>query len=293
MTIEQKQFLNLCFNFKIQTEIIGFILNEFIAKYKPTNLSVKNKNLIQAISYYKFGYITESDFLKFLYLSEYYKNLSVEDSLWNNFPNPFKKENIETVEENEKTQLPKDLILLSFKENIGAKFQLKDYNFEITFYKGTHKLGSIKVPSDITDKELKYMLVFELKFPIESNLQGFVQEATDKLLKEIRLNKTKVKAEEKPLVAQKGTSVDKVSNVYRLVDNKELYFKILIHNQEFQIDFFKESKEFGLIKGPLTLSAPGMYELVKNATLIPTLVNDDELMFSVLEMYNKFTQLNK
>lgn len=292
LTLEHKQFLNLCFNYKVPTELLRFMLNEYIVKHTPRSLSVKNQNILQAISYYKFGYIKDNELMKFLYLSEYYKNLSVEDSLWNNFPDPFKESAIKTVDL-EKEALDKELLLLSFKENIGAKVAYKEYNSEITFYKGKHKLGVINIPLDITDKELKYMLVFELKFPVESNLQGFVQETTDKLLKEIRSNRQPTKVEEKPIVASKTSNETKVSNVYRLIENKELYYKITIRGEEFQVDFFKEDREFGIIKGPTTLSAPGMFELVKNETLIATLINDDDLMFSVLELYNKFSQLNK
>ena len=77
-------------NLKIPNELIKFILNEYISKYHPKKLTNNNHNILQAVSYLKIGYLNDKDFLKFLFLTEYYQDLSVEETLWYNFPYPFK-----------------------------------------------------------------------------------------------------------------------------------------------------------------------------------------------------------
>ena len=64
----------------------------------------------------------DKDYQKFLFLTEYYQDVCVEETLWNNFPYPFKESSsTESVEDLEKQELDKDILSLSFKENIGAK----------------------------------------------------------------------------------------------------------------------------------------------------------------------------
>ncbi len=294
ITLEQKQFLNACVNLKLPLELIRFILNELIAKFSPHNLNGANNNILQAISYLKFGYLNDNDFLKYLFLTEYYQNLSVEDVLWNNFPYPFQESlTPEPSLELDKQSLDEDILLLSFKENIGAKMHYNDYNAEVIFYKGKRRLGSITLPYDTTEKDLKYMLVFELKFPIDKNLQGFVEEASSKILTELAENSKKEKKEEIEVVIKKNESSSLESNEIKLLENKEIYYKIILDTDTFTILFTKDEREFGKVTGPKTISAPGLYQLVKNETLIPTLVAEDEFMYLVLEMYNNFSKLHK
>ncbi len=294
LSLDQKLFLNVCINIKLPVELTKFILNEYIVKYNPKKLKIYDYNILQAISYLKFGYLKDKDFLKYLFLTEYYQDVSVEETLWNNFPYPFKESySAETEEDLEKLPLEKDLILLSFKENIGAKITNKDNNAEITFYKGKKRLGIITIPYSITPKDLKYMLIFELKFPIEKNLQGFVEETTTKLLTEMKNIRGSIKDELKPSTAEAIKTETKQSTEIRLTENKEIYYKIILNKPNFEVAFKFENKDFGKIIGPDSISASGLYQLVKNETLIPSLIGEDELMFATLEMYNKFNQLNK
>ena len=294
LTLDQKRFLNYCYNIKIPLEVIRFILNEFIVKYDPKKLMINNQNIIHAIQHFKFGYVKDEDFVKFLFLNEYSKNLNIQDILWNNFPFPFKEKIFVEKEENlENKELDKEALMLSFKEKIGAKFDFKEFNLDINFYKGKHKLGQITVPYDITPKDLKYMLVFELNFPIENNLQGFVEESTDKLLNEITKQKQipkEVQSMEVPVV---DTPQGQETDLLVFSESKNLYYKVMLHEKEFEIKFVKDSRDFGKIEGQNTISASGMFQLVKNNTLLPSLIEDDELMFNVLDMFNKFSQFKK
>lgn len=291
LSLGQKKFLNACINVKLPLELIRFILDEFIANYAPKKLNGSNKNILQAISYLKFGYLKDEDFLKFLYLSEYYTDLSVEDSLWNNFPYPFKeKYSGESEVELDLQALDEETFLLSFKENIGAKVNYNDYNAEVIFYKGKRRLGSINIPYDITEKDLKYMLVFELQFPIEKNLQGFVEETTSKILQEIKYDDHKAKIGEEPVDQVSEESKAMESEIIRLTENKDIFYKIIAKDGDFTIFFLKDEREFGKITGQNSISASGMFQLVRNETLIPTIIDDDELMFIVLEMFNNFTK---
>ena len=291
LTLNHKKFLNVCINLKLPNELIRFILNEFIAKYNPRKLDGKNSNILQALSYLK---LNDKDFMKFLFLTEYYQDLSVEESLWNNFPYPFKESfSVETQESLENQDLDSDALSLSYKEKIGAKIHNMDYNAEIIFYKGKRRLGSINIPYDITPKDLKYMLVFELQFPIEKNLQGFVEEATDKLLTELKASRQIPKQEEVIVPVKTEIAENRESEAVKLTENRDIYYKISYNKPTFIISFSKENRDFGKITGPDTISAPGMFQLVKNETMIPTMIDEDELMFVVLEMYNKYSQFIK
>ena len=292
LTSDQKKFLNYCYNIKIPIEVIRFILNEFIIKYNPKNLKTSDQNLLHAISFFKFGGVRDEEFVKFLFLHEYSPNMSIQDILWNNFPFPFKEKILVEQEEIDldSQKLDDDALSLSFKENIGAKFHFNEFNLDIIFLKGKHKLGQITIPFDITPRDLKYMLVFELKFPIEKNLQGFVEESTQKLLSEIKEKRqTPIVEPEAPIVVIESND-GKTSDNYLLSDVKNIFYKIATHGSDFEIKFTKDAHDFGKITGPSSISASGLYQLVKDKTLIPTLLEEDELMFSTLEMFNKFSQ---
>jgi hypothetical protein len=293
LSLEQKKFFNFCLNFGVPLELIRFLINEFVLKHFPKNLRVENHNLVQAISYLKNGYVKDNDFLKFVFFNDKLDNLSIEDIIWNNYPYPF-KENIQSEQEIDLEKQPLDpkLILLSFKENIGAKVTIKEYNSDIVFYQGKRKLGMITVPLDVTEKDFKYMLIFELKFPIEGNLQSFVEETAGKLKNYILENKKSTLGYIPPATSRVIPGSKTIENV-KLAENKDIFYTIIIENENFDLSFFKMEKFFGKVTGPNSISAPGMYQLIKNETLIPTLISEDDLMFIILELYNKFSQLVK
>jgi hypothetical protein len=286
---EYKEFFSFSLNFGLSLEFLRSILTKYIPKIIPSNLKLSNSNLFGILSTFKSGIIKENEILKLLYFNQEFPDLTVEELIWNNFPNIFDETTkVGIVEELEKESLNEDILLLSFKENIGLKFIPRNYNLDLIFYKGKRKIDQTTIPYEISEKDLKYLLIFEVKLQVKENLQEFVEKTVEIILNELVLVRPEETEEETKVIE---TNI--VSESGAFVENQNIDYKVIIENGVFELSFSKQGRNFGTINGPLTITAPILFQEVKNKTLISTLIEEDDLMFASLELYNKFEKLKK
>ncbi|MHA2338221.1 MAG: ADP-ribosylation factor-like protein [Candidatus Hodarchaeales archaeon] len=286
---EYNEFFTFSLNFGLSLDLLRNVLTKYIPKIIPSNLKLSNSNLFGILSTFKSGIIKEDEILKLLYFNQEFPDLTVEELIWNNFPNIFDESPKTTVvEELEKESLDEDILLLSFKENIGLKFIPRNYNLNLIFYKGKRKIDQTTIPYEISEKDLKYLLIFEVKLPVKENLQEFVEKTVEIILNELVL----IKPEEVE-VEPKVTETKLISDSGVFVENQNIDYDINIENSVFELSFIKQGRNFGTINGPLTITAPVLFQEIKNKTLISTLIDEDDLMFASLELYNKFEKLIK
>ncbi|OLS26893.1 MAG: hypothetical protein HeimC3_06500 [Candidatus Heimdallarchaeota archaeon LC_3] len=293
---EYKDFFNLCINFGISLNLLKTILLKYIPKMAPSNLNMENPVLYGIFTSFKSGIIKENEITNFLYYNQVFPDLSIEELMWNNLPNVSleDKPKIDPEAYLEEEPLNSDLIVLSSEENLGVKLFPEDYNGVLTFYKGKRRIDQKSVSYDITESDLKYLLIFEVNLPVKSDIKEFVEKSAKIILKDFQKIKPKTSAVDQAfgvLQDLSATPKKKEFGPEKLVENSEIFYRIIIENSSFEIAFTKQDRDFGKVNGPITITAPQLFQEIKSKTLISTLISEDDLMYSVLELFNKFDAL--
>ncbi|MFW9929207.1 MAG: hypothetical protein ACFFD1_07435, partial [Candidatus Thorarchaeota archaeon] len=292
---EYKEFFKFCFNTGIPESLIKNIYTKFIPKYKPTNLNINNNLLFGIFSAFESGIIKQKDVINILFYNQVFPDLTLEELIWNNLPNiNLEKEEIVSEEEKaEEQSLDSDIVLLSFKNNIGVKFNLNDINIDIIFYQGQKIFDQKTISFDISEVDLKYLLVFEVKFPIKENLPQFVEETAKIILNELVLIKPAPELPSEEENVTRETSPINEPEIKNFISEKNLSYKVVNQGASIEIQFFKNDRNFGKIRVLSPVTAPEIYRQIKDKTLISTLVNEDQLMFASLELFNNLEKKKK
>ena len=295
---EYKDFFNLCINFGVSLNLLKTILLKYIPKIAPSNLNMRNPVLYGILSTYKIGIIKEHEITNLLYYNQVFPDLAIEELMWNNLPDvPLEdKPKIDPEAYLEKEPLNKDLTVLSREENLGVKLSSEQYNAVLTFYKGRRKIDQKSISYDISEADLKYLLIFEVNLPVKSNIKEFVEKSAKIILKDFQKIKPKTSAVDQAFNVLQGLTTTplpkkKEFGPEELLENSEIFYKILVQNSTFEIAFTKQERDFGKISGPIKITAPQLFQEIKSKTLISTLISEDDLMYSVLELFNKFDAL--
>jgi uncharacterized Zn finger protein (UPF0148 family) len=292
VTIVEEGFYDifkLSMKFGARKDLLNKIFFDYLPKIDVSEQDISKNILFGIVSAFLNGVIAENEIFGLIQKSIYFSSLSIDELIWNNFPviDPFRSESQESVEEIEEQEIADEkVIFLSCDNTLGFKIVPKEYNIDLSFFKDKIKVSKVTIPLDINEVDLTYLFSFELNIPVKSNFKEFVKESVTIVSSEIK----KIKLQEKisPQIIQPvKTEIEKLNKDF------DVYYKIKISDSIFEIDFLKQKKNFGNISGPLSITAPEMFHKIKNKTLISTVIPDDTLMFSILDLYNKFEVLTK
>jgi hypothetical protein len=273
--------------FGAKKDLLNRIFFDYLTKIDMSEHEISKNILFGIISAFLNGVISENEIFELIQKSIYFPSLSIDELIWNNFPviDPFRSESQDPIDEVEEQEIADEkVILLACDNTIGFKIVPKEYNIDLSFFKNKIKVSKVTIPLDINEVDLTYLFSFELNLPVKTNFKEFVKESVTVVSSEIK----KIKLQEKvspQTVKPIKTKIEKLNEAF------DVYYKIKINDSIFEIDFLKNKKNFGNISGPVSITAPEMFHKIKNKTLISTVIPDDTLMFSILDLYNKFEVL--
>ncbi|MHA2366172.1 MAG: ADP-ribosylation factor-like protein [Candidatus Hodarchaeales archaeon] len=282
-----KDIVKLILDTGISVGLIRIVVFNFMKDIELSKIHLVKNKLLEITSAYVNGLIKEEEIINILNIANELPYLTFEELIWSNYPKVI-SQNIKKKEKEDlsKKSLKEDLLVLSPSENIGVQILIHEYQFELIFYQGEKKIDQKFLSFDIKETDLKYLFVFELDLPIKGDLKQFTQESTKLIMGYLKNLKTDQIVESKTKVIVKIET-----ELTKLIETEDIFYKIIIEDSSFNLQFYKNEREFGKVEGELKITASKLYDKIRQQTLVPSLVDDDDLMFAVLEIFKQIDEI--
>ncbi|MFW9996312.1 MAG: ADP-ribosylation factor-like protein [Candidatus Odinarchaeota archaeon] len=223
-------------------------------------------------------------------------------------------------------------ILLSRSENISFTAEKQDVNCLLTFYKDNQRLSSNLVPTNISTRELQYLLVFEAEIEIE-DYRDFVASAVPiihgTIVKLFELEKKVDTISPVPVTTPRRKTADTSpvpvttprrktadtspvspttseetvemvetlprTSLLKLFQDKDIFYKIVINNQIFEITFVKDNNRIGLVNIPLSVTVPQLMESIRVSLpeQLRQVLSEDDMTYAAKNVYIAAQDLRK